>query len=351
MKSYFRPAIDVMSGYTPGEQPKMKKLVKLNTNENPFPPAPGVDEVLKKINYESLRRYPDPMADELCSVAAKVFGLERKNIIGGNGSDDILTMTFRAFSDPVRPVAVLNPTYSLYDELAKMQEAELIKINLEDDFSLPDDLLEQAERANLLIITRPNAPSGNTFPLEKIREFCQKFDGIVFIDEAYGDFAPDNCMGLVKEFDNVIVSRTCSKSYSLAGGRLGFAAAGEQIIAGLRKLKDSYNLDYITQQIGIAALSDQEYLRQNVEKIKAERAWITEELRKLDFEVVESATNFVFAAPPDRNGEKFFTNLRNEGVIVRYFRGGRTAAYVRITIGTHEEMCLLLDLAAKWYKK
>ncbi|MEG1980016.1 MAG: aminotransferase class I/II-fold pyridoxal phosphate-dependent enzyme, partial [Victivallaceae bacterium] len=188
MKSYFRPAIDVMSGYTPGEQPKMKKLVKLNTNENPFPPAPGVAEVLKKIDYDLLRRYPDPMADELCGVAAKIFGLERNNIIGGNGSDDILTMTFRAFSDPVRPVAVLNPTYSLYDELAKMQEAELIKISLEDDFSLPEDLLEQAERANLLIITRPNAPSGNTFPLEKIREFCQKFDGIVFIDEAYGDF-------------------------------------------------------------------------------------------------------------------------------------------------------------------
>ena len=351
MKSYFRPEIDAMSGYVPGEQPKMADLVKLNTNENPYPPSPKVREVLEKFSYERLRRYPDPLADALRDAIAAEFGVKRENVIAGNGSDDILTMAFRCFTAPDRPLACLNPTYSLYPELAKMQGAPVIRIALDPaaDFAMPENLLEQAKKANLLIITRPNAPTGNSFPLDFMREICRNFDGVVLFDEAYADFADDNCMEFARRYENVLVSRTFSKSYSLAGLRLGFAVGAAPLIAGLMKLKDSYNLDRLTQTLGLAAFLDRGYLRDCCARVRATRRRLSERLLELGFDVVPSETNFVFAAPPDGDGEGLFRKLREQAILVRYFPGPVTGRFVRITVGTPEETERLLEVAGDLY--
>ena len=190
MKSYFRTEIAGMEGYVPGEQPKLENLCKLNTNENAFPPSPAVKRAIAELDWERLRRYPDPLAEARRDKIAEVFGLKRENVIAGNGSDDILTMVFRCFTSPELPMACLYPTYSLYPELAKMQGAAVIPVPLAPrTFELPGDLLKRVEKANLLIITRPNAPTGNSFPLETMRELCRNFDGVVLFDEAYADVA------------------------------------------------------------------------------------------------------------------------------------------------------------------
>jgi histidinol-phosphate aminotransferase len=343
MKSYFRPEIDAMAGYVPGEQPKMADLVKLNTNENPFAPSPEVEKALKNFDPARLRRYPDPMADSFRDAVAAFWGVERKNVIAGNGSDDLLTMIFRAFSSPQLPVAVLDPSYSLYPELAAMQGAPVIKIKLAPrTFALPEDLLEQAQAANLLMIVRPNAPTGTLFPKAAVKEICEKFDGIVVIDEAYGDFASVNCMDLAKTMDNVIVIRTFSKSYAMAGIRLGYGIANETIIAGLMKVKDSYNIDMITQLTGEAAFRDQAYFAARRQEVIDMRRNLAEELKKRGFYVPDSESNFLFVSPPDGEGKKLFEELRKRAVIVRYFSAPETAAYLRITIGNPEENARLL---------
>ena len=351
-KSYFRPEIDAMAGYVPGEQPKIANLIKLNTNENPYPPSPSVKEALAGLDYDMLRRYPDPTALKLRTAIAGLYHLDVENIIVGNGSDDILTMIFRAFTDNSRSMAMFDPSYSLYQELAAMQGASVVKVKLVGrDFALPQDILRQIAGCNLLMLTRPNAPTGTLVPLDEVREICRKFDGIVVIDEAYGDFAPDNCMMLVREFSNVIVMRTFSKSYSLAGIRLGYAAAGKEVISGLMKLKDSYNIDRLAQLVGEAAFQDQKSLAENCRKVCEDRAKLKSALETIGFEIPESAANFLFAMPPDGDGEKAFRYLRENAVVVRYFPGPVTGRYIRITIGTPEENSKLFALLEKLYRK
>ena len=341
-----------MAGYVPGEQPKIANLIKLNTNENPYPPSPRVAEAMATFDYARLRRYPDPMFDALRDAVAKRNGVKRENVVCGNGSDDILTMTFRAFTSPANPLACQWPTYSLYNILAQMQGAPVKHVMLDKDtFAFPDDALEQAKGANLFIITRPNAPTGNMVEKSIVREICAKFDGIVMFDEAYADFADDNCMDLAKEFDNVLVSRTFSKSYSLAGIRMGYAVGHADLIDGLLKLKDSYNVDMIDQVVSLAAYEDEAYLLENCAKVKQFRAEMTADLRKIGFTVVDSQANFLFAAPPDHDGEGFFKFLRENAVLVRYFKGDVTGKYVRITLGTPEENARVLELARQRYGK
>ena len=343
MKSYFRPEIDAMTGYVPGEQPRMADLVKLNTNENPFPPSPEVEKVLRGFDCSRLRRYPDPMADALRDAFAARWGVKRANVIAGNGSDDLLTMIFRAFTSPERAVAVLEPSYSLYPELAAMQGAPVIRIKLAPGtFALPQDLLTQASGANLLMIVRPNAPTGTLFPRETIQNICANFDGVVVIDEAYADFAPDNCVDLARKFSNVIVIRTFSKSYSMAGIRLGYGIGSEEIVAGLMKLKDSYNLDMLTQAAGLAAFLDEDYFKARRNEVVAMREELADELKKRGFTVPDSASNFLFVSPPDGNAARLFEELRRRAVIVRYFRAPATASSVRITVGTPRENARLL---------
>ncbi len=345
-KEYFRPEIAAMNGYTPGEQPQMSNIVKLNTNENPYPPSPTVAATLADMEWERLRLYPDPDCSALRQTIAQLFDLQPNNIIAGNGSDDILTIIFRCFTDSQRAMACLEPTYSLYRVLADIQGCRCLTLPLQADFSLPDNLLPQAADANLLIITRPNAPTGNSFPRTDMARLCAEFDGIVVIDEAYADFAGDNCIDLIKQFDNLIVTRTLSKSYSLAGARLGLALAAPALISGMMKVKDSYNVNALTQLIGRVALQDQQYLKETVNRIIAERRIMTSELRKMNFTVVDSEANFIFAAPPDGDGESYFQRLREQAIIVRYFPGPVTGKYVRITIGTPEQNRRLLDFTS-----
>ena len=347
--SYFRPEIDSMQGYTPGEQPKTADLVKLNTNENPYPPSPRVMKTLNEFDYEKLRLYPDPRADALRAELGALFGLSYEHVIAGNGSDDILTLTVRSFCDAKRPLACLNPSYSLYPELAKLQGAECIRINLKDDFSMPEDILQQAERANLLMLVRPNAPTGNTFPKGVMEEICREFKGIVLIDEAYADFASDNCADFVQRFPNVIISRTFSKSRSLAGLRFGYAVSNTEIISGMMKMKDSYNVSMLTQQLALASLWDRPYFADCVAKIKLAREMLFLGLLDLGFKAVESETNFIFASPPDGDGERYFNELRKRNIIVRYFPGEVTGKYVRITVGTPKQMSDLFMLTRTLY--
>jgi len=349
-KSYFRPEVDALAGYTPGEQPKMNDLIKLNTNENPYPPSPAVREALNSSGIDLLRRYPDPTADALREAVAARFGTDRSHVICGNGSDDLLTMIFRAFTSPELPLAMPSPAYSLYPVLAAMQGAETIKIPLTAGFDMPADFLEQAVRANLLAIPRPNAPTGRNIPREFMEDICRNFDGIVLIDEAYADFADDNCMDMALRFDNVIVMRTFSKSYSLAGLRLGYAVASPQIIDGLMKLKDSYNLNRLTQALGLAAFNDSAYLEKTLSMVRATRKRLSDELLKRGFKVVPSDANFIFAAPPDGNGKSYFEALRQQAVIVRYFPGADTGNYVRITVGTDAEIDRLLQVTDAYLK-
>ncbi len=351
--SYFRKNIDNMQGYTPGEQPKIKSLIKLNTNENPYPPSPAVQNILKNINYEKLRLYPDPMADQLRTEIAKLYSYNKENILTGNGSDDILTIAIRSFVNENDKIGCFEPTYSLYPVLAQIQNAETIRIPLKEDsfFSFPKELLDTKSKefalikdVKLFFITRPNAPTGTVFDIDSIEHFCSIFTGVVFIDEAYADFAEETCINLVNKYPNVIIGRTLSKSYSLAGIRLGWAIANEKIIDGMIKVKDSYNINYITQQLAIASIQDQTYFKNTVKKIKTTRSFLSESLSNLGFRVIPSQSNFLFASPPKQDGERIFKALRKHNIIVRYFPGKVTGKYLRITIGTKEEIDQLISV-------
>jgi len=354
---YFRKNIEEMQGYTPGEQPKVESLIKLNTNENPYPPSPKVAECLKSIDYEKLRLYPDPVANELRTVIANLYGYQKENIIIGNGSDDILTIAIRSFVGENEKIACFEPTYSLYPVLAKIQNAETVKVGLDEnnDFEFPSQLLDDKSElfssikdAKLFFVTRPNAPSGTVFDIGSIKKFCSIFKGIVFIDEAYADFAEETCIDLAKKYSNVIIGRTLSKSYSLAGIRLGWGIANKTIINGMMKVKDSYNINYVSSKLAVAALQDKDYFINTISKIKATREYLSEKLPSLGFKVIPSQSNFLFVSPPNGNGKDLFDYLRANNIIVRYFPGKVTGKYIRITIGTKEQIDNLINCIGNW---
>lgn len=332
-----RPAVRAMDGYVPGEQPRDARLIKLNTNENPYPPSPAAVNAAVNGASDRLNRYPDPTADVARDAAAALFGADRDWILAGNGSDDILTIAIRTFVDAGETIAAPWPTYSLYPILAEIQAALFRPVPLDADFSLPKDLADEAGDARLLCLARPNAPTGIAYPIEQVRALCAAFRGIVLIDEAYADFADDHCGHLVREFGNVILTRTLSKGYSLAAIRFGFAYAQPPLIAEMMKVKDSYNVNGVTQAIAAAALRDQPCLRAQVAKVRNTRHRVARELQALDFTVVPSQANFLFVRPP-MPGDRFLAALRERSIIVRHFSPPETAAYVRVTIGTEQEM-------------
>ena len=338
-----------MKGYTPGEQPKEKNLIKLNTNENPYPPSPKAFKLLAEFNPEKLRLYPAPMADELKKTIASLYGFEVDNIIIGNGSDDILTIAVRTFVNEDEKIICFDPSYSLYPVLAGLQNAGTHKISLDEDFTIKSflssgiDELSKDKSLKLFFIANPNAPTGNAFSISDIEIICSKFKGIVLVDEAYADFAEDNSMRLLKKFDNLIISRTLSKSYSMAGVRIGWAISSPEIIQEMIKVKDSYNVNMLSQLLAIEALKDQDYFRETISKIKNSRKILSDALTKLGFKVIPSQANFVLASPPDRNGNAIFNYLRTNNIIVRYFPAPKTKEYIRITIGKDEDMLKLID--------
>jgi histidinol-phosphate aminotransferase len=346
--SYFRPAIDAMTGYVPGEQPKSGfKIVKLNTNENPYPPSPKAIEALQNIDPDALRRYPDPFAIEFCQAVSDVLAVPADWVIVGNGSDDVLNILVRACAEGHdRRVVYPMPTYVLYPTLSAMQPAEVMEIPYPENFQLPIADLVKANGA-ITFIASPNAPSGHTVPLDDLRELARQVSGIVAIDEAYVDFAESSALPLVKEFENVIVLRTLSKGYSLAGLRLGFGVANPNLLAGLFKVKDSYNIDAIAIAVGAAAMRDQDHMKACAERVKISRAKLTADLRNLGFKIIDSHGNFVLATPPLGNAEFIYLALKERGILVRYFKQARLDDKLRITVGTDEQNQELIEALRK----
>ncbi len=339
--SYFRKNIDNMEGYVPGEQPKGGNVVKLNTNENPYPPSPAVIEALQKEINGDLRLYPDPIAGSAKNEIGKLFNISPNSVIVGNGSDDVLTMIIRSFVGPGDKVVIPYPTYSLYETLAELQDGEICNIDFNDDFSLSDNIVVKDARVTFL--SNPNSPSGTMIPPEKVLDIAKKIEGVLVVDEAYADFAETNCVGLIDKCPNVIVLRTLSKSYSLAGLRLGIGMAQEELINGMTKVKDSYNVDRLGIVGLVAALKDQDHMQDNAEKIKKTRVFLSESLTNWGFHVHPSQSNFIFAkCPGNVNANELFSELKNRQILVRYFNKPKTDDCLRITIGTDDEIKTLL---------
>jgi histidinol-phosphate aminotransferase len=338
-----RPTIANMTGYVPGEQPRAgERIVKLNTNENPYPPSPKVLEAVRAIDADSLRRYPNPTADAFRDAAAALFDLTRDHLIAGNGSDDVLAVAVRTFLGPGDVLAYPNPTYSLYPVLAEMHDVRVAEVPWDQPgWRLPIDGL-LAARPRAVFFASPNAPTGTPVSLDDIRNLARRFDGLVLVDEAYVDFADGDALPVVRDHDNVLVCRTLSKSYSLAGLRFGYGIGHPSLVAEMMKVKDSYNCDAVSIAAATAALADQDHARATWQAIRAERARLTSELVSRGWEVIPSQTNFVFARPPGGNAGELYRALKAKGILVRYFDKPGLADRLRITVGKPEETDALL---------
>lgn len=339
---YQRELLKPVDGYVPGEQPQGRRFVKLNTNENPYPPSPRVKEALANFDLDRLRKYPDPVFREFREICAWRYGYEGADwIIAGNGMDELLALALRTFVDPGDDVLAMYPTYTLYEVLCALHGCNLKYVDLDENYGLTEGFFNTPAR--LCFFTRPNAPTGVAASRKEVERFCAAFDGIVVIDEAYADFADDTCIDLPKQFDNVIVMRTFSKSFSLAGMRIGTAVANPAIINEFLKTKDSYNMNAIAQAVGIAAMDDYAHMEASAGKVCTTRERVREELIAMGFDVPDSQTNFLLAhwhGKPDAKG--IFDRLRENGIIVRYFNYRRLENALRITIGTDEECDELL---------
>jgi len=341
---FVREVIRGLEGYVPGEQPQDRRYVKLNTNENPYPPSPRVLEAVRACATEDLRLYPDPMADALRERAAALYGFERDQVLAGNGSDDLLAMIVRACVGPEDRVVYPYPTYSLYDTLVAIGGGEAIHLPFGPDFALPAGLAEAGGKVTF--ICRPNSPSGTTAGVAECEKLGASVRGLLVVDEAYVDFADESALPLVREHENVIVLRSFSKSFSLAGLRIGLAFGARPVIAELAKVKDSYNLNRISIAAAVAALEDYDWMRDNVRKVRATRTRLSAELAKLGYEVLPSQANFVLARRPGSDQRALYEDLKSRGILVRYFATPELRDSVRITVGTDAEVDALLSVMA-----
>jgi len=332
---YFRDNVEQAAGYTPGFQPKATDVVKLNTNENPYPPSPQVMQALAAIRPEQLRRYPDPMGNVFREAAAEINGVAPENILCCNGGDDLLSIAIRACCNERRALAYPVPTYTLYPVLAKLQACPILEIPFDAEFNLPPKLATTG--AALTIVCNPNAPTGTFVRMEELASLAVEIKGVLLIDEAYADFAERNCAALVKDFPNVIVLRSLSKGYSLAGLRFGYAIADPGLIEGLVKVKDSYNVDAVAIALATAAIKDQTYFRENVAKIKNQRRVLTEQLRGLGFAALDSHSNFVFARVKNGSAAPIHEELARQNIFVRYWNAPGLSDKLRISVGTQEQ--------------
>ena len=332
-----RPNIAEMAGYVPGYQPEdVDTYIKLNTNENAYSPSPRVIEAIVREAGDGLRRYPDASSRLAREEAGKLYGFDPSWIIMANGSDEVLNNLIRAFAGEGEEVAYIHPSYSYYGTLAQVQGARVRTFGLDEQFEpvgIPDDY-----DGRVFFLTNPNAPLGFTYSQRYIAALAGRLSGILVIDETYADFAEENSLDLVRKLDNVVVTRTLSKSYALAGMRVGLAIARPEVIAALNKIRDHYNLDRLAQAAATAALRDQDYFLSCVGKILQARAWFTAELEKLGYGVIPSSGNYVFATPPDRDGARVYQGLYDRRILVRHFTDPKLAHGLRITIGTMEEM-------------
>jgi histidinol-phosphate aminotransferase len=342
---YVRQAIRDLSGYVPGEQLARAGVVKLNTNENPYPPSPRVQEAIAAAARSTLQRYPDPMAAEVRQRAAARYGVDVTQVLVGNGSDELLGLVMRACVERGTRVAYPVPTYSLYDTLVALQEGTSVHVPYGADWSLPRGLLEV--NATLTCICRPNSPSGTAVALGDVEAYARSSKGLVLVDEAYADFGEDTALPLVSRLDNVIVLRSFAKSFSLAGLRIGLAVGTMELIEVLARIKDSYNINRISLAAAAAALDDYEWMQANVERIRITRERLTRSLKTLRFEVAPSHANFVFARRPGTQLEGLYLRLRAQGILVRYFATPELRDGLRITVGSDTEIDALLDALAR----
>ena len=344
MSRFLDSKYDALEAYTPGEQPRDMVYIKLNTNESPYPPAPEVVAAVDAKQIEDLRLYSDPTGLKLKEKLAGLYDLEPENIFLSNGSDDILNFAFMAFGG-TRGAVYPDITYGFYPVYAQLHGIRAEEIPLEENLSL--DYRKYCGQNRMVVIANPNAPTGMEIPLWQIEEILQTNpDSVVVIDEAYVDFGGTSCYSLIRKYDNLLVVRTFSKSRCMAGARLGYAFSCRELIEDLEKLKYStnpYNVNRITMLLGCATVDAEPYYRSCCEQICETREWTADTLREMRFRVLPSKANFLFAACPGLAGEELYHGLRRRGILVRHFRKDRIRDFVRITIGTRQQMERLVD--------
>ncbi len=363
-KKLIRPLVLDLHAYVPGEQPKIKGLIKLNTNENPYPPSPKVLAAVRAATDGRLRLYPSPTAQRLREKLAKLHRCAPENIIVGNGSDEMLALAVRAFVEPkpeaksrreksalaAATVQYFTPSYSLYPVLADTHGAARNAVALKPDFSMPGVAELKRDKkwnfnAALTFVTTPNAPGGRGYRTTDLEKLCRAQQGVVVLDEAYVDFAKENAMKLALKFPHVLVARTFSKAYSLCFQRVGYFAGPAELIAALHKIRDSYNVNGLGQIAAEATLGDLKFYRANFQKIIATRTWLSRELTKLGFRVLPSETNFILAQPPLFPASDWLQKLRDRKILVRWFNLPEVSRYLRITVGTPDEAGALVKAA------
>ncbi|MCR5097811.1 MAG: histidinol-phosphate transaminase [Lachnospiraceae bacterium] len=332
--------------YVPGEQPREKNIIKLNTNENPYPPAPAVQEVLEDFYADELRRYPEPTLYELRGALAQFHGVEPEQVFVGVGSDDVLAMSFLTyFSDADMPVRFPDITYSFYDVWCQLFAIDYEQVPVADSFAIEFGGYEG--RCGGIVIANPNAPTGLALDTASLGRLVESHpECVVIVDEAYVDFGGESMLPYIERFDNLLVVRTFSKSRALAGSRIGYAMGSQKLIGYLLAARDSFNsytMDTITQRIGVASVRDVEYFERGVARIVETRRWCCKRMQKMGFDFPETSTNFIFARHRDVPAEEIFTKLRDRGIYVRYFKKPRIDNYLRITIGTDEQMEKLFE--------
>lgn len=356
---YIRPNIAAMPGYVPGEQPKEGEAVKLNTNENPYRASERVYDAIRRVCERGLSRYPNAVGESFRRAAAETYGVAPEMILCGNGSDDILTILTRAFIGEGKLLRLASPSYILYKSLAEIQGAAAEEVPFNADWSLPDYFGQPAkidspfhlapipnEELGLVYLPNPNSPSGTILPKERLLEFAESLPCPLLIDEAYADFAETNCIDLLEKTPKILISRTLSKSYALAGLRFGFLIARPDIIEQLIKVKDSYNCDALSIAAAAAAVSDREWLAENRAKIIATRKRLTEGMRRLGFAVPESHANFTWNVPKDPavSPRRIYEFLKRNGYLVRYMNYAQWGDGLRISVGTDEQIDAVLNL-------
>ena len=338
--------------YTPGEQPNQPDMIKLNTNENPSPPAPGVEKALKEMDMDAMRLYPDPAAYDLVHAIAQMYSLKDEQVFVGVGSDDVLAMSFLTFFNSEKPVLFPDITYSFYDVWADLFKIPYERPALDENFHIKKE--DYFRENGGVIFPNPNAPTGVEMQLEDVEEIIRhNQDVIVIVDEAYVDFGGKSALPLIEKYDNLLVVQTFSKSRSLAGMRIGFACGNEKLIKYLNDVKysfNSYTMDRTALAAGVAAVKDQAYFQETCNKIIETREWTKKELKALGFSFQDSMSNFIFAAHETCPAEKIFEALREKHIYVRYFPKGRTNNFLRITIGTQEEMQTFINVLKDYLK-
>lgn len=343
MSRFLSERLSALEAYVPGEQPKIKRCIKLNTNESPYPPPRCVTDAVGTQEIEDLRLYSDPESTVLKTKLANLYGVKEKNVFLSNGSDEILNFAFMAYGG--RGAVFPDITYGFYSVFADLYGVNTEIIPLNDDFTVNTNAF--CGKNKLVVLANPNAPTGIALGLSEIEKIVSSNpDGVVILDEAYVDFGAQSAYRLTEKYDNLLVVQTYSKSRSMAGARLGFAFANADIISDLEKIKYStnpYNINRITQIAGAAALSDQKYFDENCRKIVETREYVKEELRKIGFTVTDSNANFLFAKSDIISGNELYTSLKERGILIRHFETERIKDYNRITVGSREEMEIFLD--------